>query len=94
MKYFKKHNKMLFNMAELLVLLRVLNKIKKICAKSSNKYDYSINKSYSSDSGSSLCIDSEWYKIRWPTELNYMNELDHVVTNNIKNKDQCNDDIE
>ena len=73
-------------MDNILRLRHVLDKINKTCAKSSNKYYYSISDSSSSDSNSYISSDSERYKLRNPDERKYMNRLDQVVTNNITNK--------
>ena len=75
-------------------LCREIKNIKKISGKSSRKDDYSSSNISRSDFDSSLSSDSEWDKKIQPAERKYMNKLDYVVTNNIKNKDQSNDAIE
>ena len=93
-----KQNKMIFCMAKSSgsrCELKKIKKIKKIRSKVSKKRSYSIRDISSSDSDSyfSLFSYSERDKIIHPTELKEINKLDHLVTNNIKNKDQCNDAI-
>ena len=70
-----------------------LKKIKKIRNKASKKHYSSGSNISISDLGASLSSDIEWDKIRHPTECKEINKLDHIVTNNIKNKYQCNKDI-
>ena len=41
-----------------------------------------------------LSSDSDWYKRRNHVERTEMNMLYHIVMNNIKNKNQCDDAIE
>ena len=57
-----------------------------IRSKANKKYDSSSRKIYMSDYDSSLSSDSEWDEIRQPVEIKGTNILDHVVTDNIKNK--------
>ena len=68
-------------------------KIKKIRAKISKKNEYSSRSVSRSDSDSSLPSDRKWYEIIQPDEIKDMNKLYHVVTNNINNKNQCDDAI-
>ena len=88
LKCLKKNNKMLFSMSKHSGSRRGLKKINKIKAKSSRKSSYSISYRSRSDSYSYLSSDSELYEIRKPNELNYINKLYHIVTNNLKKKDQ------
>ena len=80
-------------MAKRSVSRRELKKIKKIRAKASRKYGSSSSDRSISDSDSSLSSDSERDKIRHPSERKETDKLDHIVTNNINNKDQYNDAI-
>ena len=73
---------------------RELKKIIKIRTKLSKKHEYSISSIYISYSYSFLYSDSDLYERRQHSERKYMKKLDHVVTNNIKNKNQCDDTIE
>ena len=57
-----------------------------IRSKANKKYDSSSRKIYMSDYDSSLSSDSEWDEIRQTVEIKGTNILDHVVTDNIKNK--------
>ena len=67
---------------------------KNIRAKASKKHESSIIISSISDSESYLSRDSEWYKIIQPDIGKEINELDHVVTSNIKNKNKFDDAIQ
>ena len=73
---------------------RELKKINNIHAKASKKQANSIIDSSSSNYDSSLSGNIDIYEIRHPTEHKETNKLDHVVTNNIKNKYQHNNAIE
>ena len=81
-------------MYKLSVSRHYLKKIKNIRAKASNKNDCSSRNISSSDYDSSLSSDSELDEIIYPSGLKYMNKLDKALTDNINNKDQCNDAIE
>ena len=70
--------------------LKIINKFH---AKVSNKYESSISNISRSYYGSSLYSDSEWYERRQTDECKNITKLDHIVTNNIKNKNQCDDAI-
>ena len=72
-----------------------LNKIKNIRSKVSRKRSYSISGSSSSvlDSDQSLSVDSDQEEKRQPTENKEINKLDHVVTDNIKKKNEHNEDL-
>ena len=94
MKALKKQNKMLLSITKRSSSCRELKKINNICAKASNKRDYSSRDISTSDYDSSLSSNSEWDKIIHPYQRKDMNKLDHAVINNINNKDQCNDAIE
>ena len=71
-----------------------LNKIKNIHYKMTNKYVSSSRYISSSDPNSSLSSDSDIYELTQTDKCKYMNILDHILTDNIKNKNQCNDAIE
>ena len=58
LKVLNKHNKKFFIMSKILVLRRKLEKIKNIWPKASDKYESSSSNIDSSDSSSSLSIDS------------------------------------
>ena len=73
---------------------RELKKTKKIRAKVFKKNDYSISSSSISDYGSSISSDSDIDEIKRPDECKEMKNLDNIVTNNIKNMNQCGDVIE
>ena len=93
MKAIKKHNKMLFSMSNWLGSRRELKNINNIRPKASKKYGSSSSNSSSNNYDSYISSDSEWYKKRHPAERKDMKNLDHLVTNNINNKDQCNEAI-
>ena len=57
------------------------------------RYKSSGRDSSSSDSDYSLYSDSEWYELSYTDEIKDMKILYHAVTDNIKNKNQCNDTI-
>ena len=85
---------MLFSISKRSGSHRELKKNKKIKEKVLKKNSYSSSNSSSNDYDYPLSSDSEWDKRRQPTERKEKNKLDYVVTNNITNKDQCNDGIE
>ena len=84
---------MIFNMYKCLGSHREPENTKKIHSKASKKYGSSSSNISSSDCDSSLSCDSERDKRRRPAEQKDMYKLDHVVTNNINIKYQCNDAI-
>ena len=70
-----------------------MKKIKKIRSNVSNNNESYIISISISDSDSSLSSYSEWDEIRQTSGRNSMKKLDQIVTNNIKNKNQCDDAI-
>ena len=88
--------KMIYSIANKSISRHELKNIKKIRANSSkNRYDYnsnsSSNKSYSE---SSLSRSNDCDKERNPSGSDYINRLDHAVTDNTKtNEYQRNDAI-
>ena len=88
---------MVFNMAKRwssrreLKKTKKIKKVKKISSKEGKKCYYSISNSYSSYYDSYLYSDIEWEKIRQPSERKDIHNLVHVLTNEINNKDQCNE---
>ena len=89
----KKQNKMLLRISKLLGSRRELKKVNKIRTTASKRHGSSKSDSSSSDSDSPLSSDSKWDKRIQYTERKDMKNLDHVVTNNIRNKYQYNDAI-
>ena len=92
LKALNKQKKVLFSMARHSDSHHELKKTKKIRARASKKHDSSSINISSSDSYSPLSSDRDWDKIIHPDEHKDTNKLDHVGTNNINNKDQCNYD--
>ena len=91
----RSHEKnMIFRISKRSSSRRELKNINKICPNSSKKHDYSIRDSSNSDSGYCISSDRDRDKIIQPTKRNETKKLDHVVTNNVKNKYQCNYAIE
>ena len=86
LKYLKNQNKMLYRISNKSGLCRELKNIKKIKANAPKKHIYSSSNSYisGSDSDSSLSSDSDRDEERQPTEHKEINNLDNLVSNNIK----------
>ena len=71
-----------------------LKKIKKIRSKAPINNESSNNSRSGSDSDPPSYNDIELDKIKHPDEIREIKKLDHIGTSNIKNRNQCDYDIE
>ena len=94
LKSLKKQNKIIFRMTKRSGSHHELKKIKNIRSKAPMNNESSNNSSSSSDSDYSLSSEIGLDKIRHPSEIREIKKLDHVMTSNIKNRNQCDYDIE